>query len=67
MEIMQITIPVYAESKDEADGMRSAWVDFSNQLRSKGCVVTAAKTSEALKAWNTNALVRAGILKHYKR
>ena len=62
-----MTLPVYAESKDEADGMRSAWVDFSNQLRSKGCVVTAAKTSEALRAWNTNALVRAGILKHYRR
>lgn len=57
-------LPLYLTNKPSAQTGKAA----AAYIAVRSCVsVTAAKTSEALRAWNTNALVRAGILKHYKR
>ncbi len=67
MRVLNVTIPVYGESEEEATVMRQAWVDFANGLRSHGCVASATKTAEALRMWDKNVIVRNAITKHYKQ
>lgn len=67
MKVLNVTIPVYGETEEEATAMRQAWVNFANGLLAHGCVVSATKTTEALRMWDKNILVKNAITKHYKR
>lgn len=66
MKVVNVEIPIYAETTEEAEMFRAAWVAFANELRNYGCLVTGEKLTKALPQWNSNILVKNRIVEHFK-
>lgn len=61
MKVFRITIPIYAESENEATMAQKALYDFVNAYREKNVAVTAKKISKAFNMLNSNAFVKTQI------
>lgn len=66
MKVFNIDIPIYAETEGEAAELRQTIVWFINLHRNNNRAVTARKVSEAIKAWDSNFLVKRKIIEHFK-
>lgn len=61
MKVFRITVPIYAESENEATMAQKALYDFVNAYREKNVAVTAKKISKAFNMLNSNAFVKTQI------
>ena len=61
MKVFRITIPIYAESEDEAMMAQKALFDFVNAYREKNVAVTAKKISKAFNMLGNNVFVKTQI------
>lgn len=61
MKVFRITVPIYAESENEATMAQKALYDFVNAYREKNVAVTAKKISKAFNMLNSNAFIKTQI------
>lgn len=61
MNVYQITIPVYAESKEEAEKAQNTLYGFVDGYRKRGIAVTGAKIASALSMLNSNAFIKTHV------
>ena len=61
MNVYQITIPVYAESKEEAEKAQDTLYGFVDRYRKRGIAVTGAKIYAALSMLNSNAFIKTHV------
>lgn len=61
MKVFRITVPIYAESENEATMAQKALYDFVNAYREKNVAVTAKKISKAFKMLDSNAFIKTQI------
>lgn len=56
---------IWANSKEEVDEMRQAFIDFIEEHGRQGRFVTARKITDAVKNWKGNFLVKSKIIEHF--
>lgn len=61
MEIYNITVPIYAASREEAESAQSAMRTFVENFRNRNIAVTGRKVSEAMSRLQTNGFAAAQI------
>lgn len=61
-----ITINIYAESEQEAEGAREALVEFIRGHAREGRAVTGEKIARAVSAWEKNPFVRSQVINYFK-
>ena len=61
MNVYQITIPIYAESQEEAERARQALFAFVDGYRQRRIAVTGAKVVTALERLGSNQFIRIQI------
>ena len=61
MNVYQITIPVYAESKEEAEKAQNTLYGFVDGYRKRGIAVKGAKIAAALSMLNSNAFIKTHV------
>lgn len=66
MKVFDVNIPIYAETEGEVQELRQVIVWFINLHRDHNRAVTAKKVSDAIKAWDSNFLVKRKIIEHFK-
>ena len=67
MKVFELRTPIYAESEAEVAELRNTIVWFINQHRQHNRAVTAKKVSDAIKAWDSNLLVKNRIINYFKK
>jgi hypothetical protein len=67
MKVFELRTPIYAESEAEVAELRNTIVWFINQHRQHNRAVSAKKVSEAIRAWDSNILVKNIIINHFKK
>lgn len=61
MNVYHITIPIYAESQQEAQEAQDALFGFVNNYRERDVAVTGRKVASALKKLERNPFVKSQI------
>ena len=61
MNVYQITIPVYAESKEEAEKAQNTLYGFVDGYRKRGIAVTGAKIDAALNMLDGNPFIKTHV------
>lgn len=61
MNVYNITIPIYAESPQEAQEAQDALFDFVNRYREKNVAVTGNKVASALKQLGGNPFIKSQV------
>lgn len=61
MNVYNITVPIYAESEQEAQMAQKALFDFVNGYREKNVAVTGNKVASALKRLESNPFIKSQI------
>ena len=61
MNVYNITIPIYAESEQEAQEAQDALFGFVNKYREKNVAITGNKVASALKKLESNPFVKSQI------
>lgn len=61
MNVYTITVPIYAESEQEAQEAQQALFDFVNRYREKNVAVTGSKVAAALKNLESNPFIKSQI------
>lgn len=61
MKVFRITIPIYAESEEDATMAQTALFNFVNAYRERNVAVTARKITIAFKMLDKNAFVKTQI------
>lgn len=61
MNVYHITIPIYAETSQEAQQAQDALFGFVNGYRERNVAVTGSKVASALKKLESNPFVKAQI------
>lgn len=61
MNVYTITVPIYAESEQEAMEAQQALFDFVNRYRERNVAVTGNKVASALKRLESNPFVKSQI------
>ena len=61
MNVYQITIPVYAESKEEAEKAQNTLYRFVDRYRKGGIAVTGAKITSALSMLDGNPFIKTHV------
>lgn len=61
MNVYNITIPIYAESKQEAQEAQDALFDFVKKYRDKNVAVTGNKVASALRNLQANPFIKSQI------
>lgn len=61
MNVYNITIPIYAESKQEAQEAQDALFDFVKKYRDKNVAVTGNKVASALRKLQANPFIKSQI------
>jgi hypothetical protein len=67
MKVFELRTPIYAETEAEVAELRNTIVWFINQHRQHNRAVSAKKVSEAIRAWDSNILVKNRIINHFKQ
>lgn len=65
-KIVNISFNVWANSEEEAKELRQSIYDFIDWFGQRGIKVSASKLNEAISRWQSNALVKNSIIKHFK-
>lgn len=61
MNVFNITIPIYAETQNEAQEAQNALFNFVNGYRERNIAVTGNKIVSALRALGGNAFVKTQV------
>ena len=61
MNVYNITVPIYAESEQEAMEAQQALFDFVNKYRERNVAVTGNKVASALKNLGSNPFIKSRI------
>lgn len=61
MNVYNITVPIYAESEQEAMEAQQALYNFVNRYRERNVAVTGNKVASALKRLESNPFVKSQI------
>lgn len=61
MNVYTITVPIYAESEQEAMEAQKALFDFVNRYRERNVAVTGNKVAAALKNLESNPFIKSQI------
>lgn len=61
MNVYQITIPVYADSKEEAEKAQNTLYSFVDRYRERGIAVTGAKIAAALNMLDGNPFIKTHV------
>lgn len=61
MNVYNITVPIYAESEQEAQAAQKALFDFVNGYREKNVAVTGNKVASALKRLESTPFIKSQI------
>lgn len=67
MDVYQITIPIYAETQEEADKARQALFAFVDGCRQRKIAVTGAKIATALERLGGNPFIKTQVDNFLKR
>lgn len=67
MRLYNITIPVYADSDEQAQQASEQLVQFVAEVKANGRAVTAKGMADAAGKWQSNALVKNEILRHFPK
>ena len=67
MKLYNVTIPVYADSEEDAQQASSALSRFVGEVKEQGRAVTAKGLANAAGRWQSNAFVKNEILKHFPK
>lgn len=65
-KIVNISFNVWANSKEEGAALRKSICEFIDWFGQRGVKVSASKLNEAISKWQSNALVKNSIIKHFK-
>lgn len=57
---------IWANSQQEVDEMRKAFIDFIEEHGRQGRYVTANKVTAGIRKWKENAIVKNKIIKHFE-
>ena len=58
---------IWANSQEEVDEMRQAFIDFIEEHGKQGRFVSALKVTEAIKDWKKNVLVKNRVIEHFSK
>ena len=61
MNVYTITVPIYAESEQEAMEAQQALYNFVNRYRERNVAVTGSKVAAALKNLESNPFIKSQI------
>lgn len=61
MNVYNITVPIYAESEQEAMEAQQALFDFVNKYRERNVAVTGSKVASALKSLGSNPFIKSQV------
>lgn len=61
MNVYNITVPIYAESEQEAMAAQQALFDFVNRYRERNVAVTGNKVAAALQNLESNPFIKSQI------
>lgn len=61
MNVYNITVPIYAESEQEAQQAQQALFDFVNRYRERNVAVTGNKVASALRNLESNPFIKSQI------
>lgn len=61
MNVYNITVPIYAESEQEAMEAQKALFDFVNRYRERNVAVTGNKVAAALKNLESNPFIKSQV------
>lgn len=61
MNVYNITVPIYAESKQEAMEAQQALYSFINRYRERNVAVTGNKVAAALKNLESNPFIKSQV------
>jgi hypothetical protein len=67
MRLYNVTIPVYADSEQDAQQAANALAAFVSEVKQQGRAVTAKGVADAASKWQRNAIVRNEILKQFPK
>jgi hypothetical protein len=67
MKLYNVTIPIYADSEEDAQQASSALSQFVGEVKAQGRAVTAKGLANAAGRWQSNAFVKNEILKHFPK
>ena len=65
-KIVNISFNVWAKSEEEGAALRKTICEFIDWFGQRGVKVSASKLNEAISRWQSNALVKNSIIKHFK-
>lgn len=65
-KIVNISFNVWANSEEEAKELHNSICEFIDWFGQRGIKVSASKLNEAISRWQSNALVKNSIIKHFK-
>lgn len=61
MNVYSITVPIYAESEQEAIEAQQALYNFVNRYRERNVAVTGSKVAAALKNLESNPFIKSQV------
>lgn len=61
MNVYTITVPIYAESEQEAMNAQQALYNFVNRYRERNVAVTGGKVAAALKNLESNPFIKSQV------
>lgn len=67
MRLYNVTIPVYADSEQDAQQAANALAAFVSEVKQQGRAVTAKGVADAASKWQRNAFVKNEILKQFPK
>lgn len=67
MEVYNITVPIYALSKEEAESAQNALRSFVENYRNKNIAVTGYKITQAISSLENNGFIGVQIENFFKR
>ena len=67
MRLYNVTIPVYADSEQDAQQAANALAAFVSEVKQQGRALTAKGVADAASKWQRNAFVKNEILKYFPK
>ena len=65
-KVFPITVNIYAEDEQEAQGAQKALGQFINDMGHLGIAVTGRKIAEVVPRWDKNDFIKSRIINYFK-